>query len=250
MICLSVNVNKVATLRNSRGGDIPDVLTAVDTCIDAGAQGITVHPREDQRHIRPTDVYEVAQRLKDINSDKDNNIEYNIEGDPRPELLEMVLDVRPTQCTLVPVVSGEITSHTVWDIQKDGDMLKPVITSLKNAGIRVSLFSGTDLEQIERTRDIGADRIELYTAPYAMAQSEAEISREFTLLKKAGEKALDLGLGTNAGHDLNLDNLPLMQQLPGLLEVSIGHHLMADALYIGLEAAVKAYRKALGQNIQ
>ena len=250
MICLSVNVNKVATLRNSRGGDIPNVLTAVDTCIDAGAQGITVHPREDQRHIKATDVYEIAQRLKDINSEKDNEIEYNIEGDPRPEFLEMVLDVRPTQCTLVPVVSGEITSHTVWDIQKDGDMLKPVITSLKDAGIRVSLFSGTDLEQIERTHDIDADRIELYTAPYAMAQTEMEIKHEFSLLKKAGEKALDVGLGTNAGHDLNLDNLPLMQQLPGLLEVSIGHHLMADALYIGLEAAVKAYRTALGQNGQ
>lgn len=249
MICLSVNVNKVATLRNSRGGDIPDVLTAVDTCIDAGCQGITVHPREDQRHIRPTDVYEIAQRLKDINSVKNNHIEYNIEGDPRPELIEMVLDVRPTQCTLVPVVSGEITSHTVWDIRKDGDMLKPIIISLKNAGIRVSMFSGTDLEQIERTVDIGADRIELYTAPYAMAETEAEINHEFSLLKKAGEKALDVGLGTNAGHDLNLDNLPLMQQLPGLLEVSIGHHLMADALYIGLEAAVKAYRTALGQKI-
>lgn len=249
MICLSVNVNKVATLRNSRGGDIPDVLTAVDTCIDAGCQGITVHPREDQRHIRPTDVYEIAQRLKDINSVKNNHIEYNIEGDPRPELIEMVLDVRPTQCTLVPVVSGEITSHTVWDIRKDGDMLKPIIISLKNAGIRVSMFSGTDLEQIERTVDIGADRIELYTARYAMAETEAEINHEFSLLKKAGEKALDVGLGTNAGHDLNLDNLPLMQQLPGLLEVSIGHHLMADALYIGLEAAVKAYRTALGQNI-
>ncbi len=249
MICLSVNVNKVATLRNSRGGDIPDVLTAVDTCIDAGCQGITVHPREDQRHIKPTDVYEIAQRLKDINAKKNNYIEYNIEGDPRPELIEMVSDVRPTQCTLVPVVSGEITSHTVWNIRKDGDMLKPIITSLKNAGIRVSLFSGTDLEQIERTLDIGADRIELYTAPYAMAETEAEIAREFSFLKKAGEKALDLGLGTNAGHDLNLDNLPLMQQLPGLLEVSIGHHLMADALYIGLEAAVKAYRNALGQKI-
>ncbi|MCE2399330.1 pyridoxine 5'-phosphate synthase [Candidatus Poribacteria bacterium] len=250
MICLSVNVNKVATLRNSRGGDIPDVLTAVDTCIDAGAQGITVHPREDQRHIRPTDVYEIAQRLKEINSKKNDKIEYNIEGDPRPELLEMVLDVRPTQCTLVPVVSGEITSHTVWDIQKDGDMLKPVITSLKDAGIRVSLFSGTDLEQIERTVDVGADRIELYTEPYAMAQTESEIAREFSRMKNAAEKALDVGLGTNAGHDLNLDNLTLMQQLPGLLEVSIGHHLMADALYIGLEAAVKAYRTALGQNIQ
>ena len=209
-----------------------------------------MHPREDQRHIRPTDVYEIAQRLKEINSKKNDKIEYNIEGDPRPELLEMVLDVRPTQCTLVPVVSGEITSHTVWDIQKDGDMLKPVITSLKDAGIRVSLFSGTDLEQIERTVDVGADRIELYTEPYAMAQTESEIAREFSRMKNAAEKALDVGLGTNAGHDLNLDNLTLMQQLPGLLEVSIGHHLMADALYIGLEAAVKAYRTALGQNIQ
>ena len=249
MICLSVNVNKVATLRNSRGGDIPDVLTAVDACIDAGAQGITVHPREDQRHITPSDVYEIAKHLKKINAQNNNNIEYNIEGDPRPDLLEMVLEVQPTQCTLVPVVSGEITSHTVWDVQKDGDMLKPIINTLKNAGIRVSLFSGTDLEQIERTADIGADRIELYTEPYAMAQTDAEIEREFSLLKKAGEKALDLGLGTNAGHDLNLDNLPLIQKLPGLLEVSIGHHLMADALYIGMEAAVKAYRTALGQHV-
>lgn len=250
MICLSVNVNKVATLRNSRGGDIPKVLTAVDTCIDAGAQGITVHPREDQRHIRPSDVYEIAEHLKQINSENETHIEYNIEGDPRPELIDMVLDVQPTQCTLVPVVSGEITSHTVWDIKKDGEMLKPVITSLKNAGVRVSLFSGTDLEQIERTVDIGADRIELYTEPYAMAKTDADTAQEFTLLKKAGEKALQVGLGTNAGHDLNLDNLPLMQQLPGLLEVSIGHHLMADALYIGMTEAVKAYRTALGQDVK
>ena len=250
MICLSVNVNKVATLRNSRGGDIPNVLTAVDTCIDAGVQGITVHPREDQRHIKPSDVYEIAEHLKQINSENNTDIEYNIEGDPRPELIDMVLDVQPTQCTLVPVVSGEITSHTVWDIKEDGEMLKPVISSLKNAGIRVSLFSGTDLEQIERTVDIGADRIELYTEPYAMAKTDADISHEFSLLKKAGEKALEVGLGTNAGHDLNLDNLPLMQQLPGLLEVSIGHHLMSDALYIGMTAAVKAYRTALGQDVK
>ncbi len=241
MINLSVNVNKVATLRNARGGDIPEVITAVETCIHAGAQGITVHPREDQRHIKPADVYEVAEHLKDI------DIEYNIEGDPRPDLLEMVLDVKPTQCTLVPVVSGEITSHTVWDIQKYADVLKPVITSLKNADIRISLFSGTDLKQIEMTRDIGADRIELYTAPYAMAETEAEIEREFTLLKAAAEKATELGLGVNAGHDLNLENLPLMRTLPGLLEVSIGHHLMSDALYIGLETAVRRYRTALGQ---
>ena len=247
MIALSVNVNKIATLRNSRGGDIPDVLTAVDTCIAAGAQGITVHPREDERHIRPADVQDIAERLTEINIQKTPKIEYNIEGDPRPDLIDSVLRTKPTQCTLVPVVTGEITSHTVWDIRKDRDTLKPIIAALKNADIRVSLFSGTDVEQIAMTRDIGADRIELYTAPYAMAETETEIEREFALLEKAAVKAMDLGLGINAGHDLNLDNLPLMQKLPGLLEVSIGHHLMADALYIGLESAVKAYRRALGQ---
>ena len=247
MTALSVNINKIATLRNSRGGDVPDVLTAVDTCVAAGAQGITVHPREDERHIRPKDVTDIAERVKEINSQKTPTIEYNIEGDPRPDLIDMVLHTKPTQCTLVPVVAGEITSHTVWDIRKDGDLLKPIIAALKDAGIRVSLFSGTDLEQIARTRDIGADRIELYTAPYAMAETEAEIRCEFALLETAAAKATELGLGVNAGHDLNLDNLPLMQKLPGLLEVSIGHHLMADALYIGMEAAVKAYRRALGQ---
>ena len=247
MISLSVNVNKIATLRNSRGGDIPDVLTAVDTCIAAGAQGITVHPREDERHIKPADVQDIAERLTEISTQKTPTIEYNIEGDPRPDLIDMVLRTKPTQCTLVPVVAGEVTSHTVWDIHKDGDTLKPIITALKNANIRVSLFSGTDVEQIAMTRDIGADRIELYTEPYATAQTKAEIEREFALLENAAVKAMDLGLGINAGHDLNLDNLPLMQKLPGLLEVSIGHHLMADALYIGLEPAVKAYRRALGQ---
>lgn len=250
MISLSVNVNKVATLRNSRGGDIPNVIAAVDTCINAGAQGITVHPREDQRHIKPSDVYEISEKLKNINANRSNEIEYNIEGDPRPELIEMVLDVCPTQCTLVPVVSGEITSHTVWNIEKDGEMLKPIISTLKNAGIRVSLFSGTDVDQIEMTADIGADRIELYTAPYAMAETESEINREFALLRTASERALNVGLGVNAGHDLNLENLPLMQELPGLLEVSIGHHLMADALYIGIYVAVRAYRSALGQDIE
>jgi pyridoxine 5-phosphate synthase len=247
MIFLSVNVNKIATLRNSRGGDIPDVLTAVNTCIAAGAQGITVHPREDERHIKPADVQDIAERLTEINTQKSPTIEYNIEGDPRPDLIDMVLRTKPTQCTLVPVVAGEVTSHTVWDIHKDGDTLKPIIAALKNAEIRVSLFSGTDVEQIAMTCDIGADRIELYTEPYAMAQTKAEIEREFALLENAAVKAMDLGLGINAGHDLNLDNLPLMQKLPGLLEVSIGHHLMADALYIGMEAAVKAYRHALGQ---
>ena len=250
MIALSVNVNKIATLRNSRGGDIPDVLTAVDTCVAAGVQGITVHPREDARHITPDDVKDIAERLIEINTQKSPPVEYNIEGDPRPDLIDMVIRTKPTQCTLVPVVTGEITSHTVWDIRKDGDMLKPIIASLKRAGIRVSLFSGTDVDQIAMTCDIGADRIEFYTAPYAMAQTKAEINREFGLLENAAVKAMDLGLGINAGHDLNLDNLPLMQKLPGLLEVSIGHHLMADALYIGMAAAVKAYRQALGHQVK
>lgn len=273
MIALSVNVNKVATLRNSRGGDIPNLIKAVDTCIAAGAQGITVHPREDQRHITPADVRDIAAHLHQKNgvtangddgvrkemlrtqpasqnaSRNTKNIEYNIEGDPRPELVDMVLRTQPTQCTLVPVVKGEITSHTVWDIRKDGDMLKPIIASLKAAGIRVSLFSGTDCEQIAMTHDIGADRIELYTAPYAMAKTEAEIERELELLVTAAEEATRRGMGVNAGHDLDLENLPRMQNVQGLLEVSIGHHLMADALYIGMEAAVKAYRAALGQQI-
>jgi pyridoxine 5-phosphate synthase len=249
MTALSVNVNKIATLRNSRGGDIPDMLTAVNTCIAAGAQGITVHPREDERHIKPADVQDIAERLIEINTEKLTNIEYNIEGDPRPDLIDMVIRTKPTQCTLVPVVTGEVTSHTVWDIRKDGDMLKPIIAALKDADIRVSLFSGTDVEQVTMMRDIGTDRIELYTASYAMAATETEVEREFALLESAATKALDLGLGINAGHDLNLDNLPLMQKLPGLLEVSIGHYLMADALYIGMEAAVKAYRQALGQQV-
>ena len=250
MTALSVNVNKIATLRNSRGGDIPDMLTAVNTCIAAGAQGITVHPREDERHIKPADVQDIAERLIEINTEKLTNIEYNIEGDPRPDLIDIVIRTKPTQCTLVPVVTGEVTSHTVWDIRKDGDMLKPIIEALKDADIRVSLFSGTDVEQVTMMRDIGTDRIELYTEPYAMAETETEVEREFALLESAATKALDLGLGINAGHDLNLDNLPLMQKLPGLLEVSIGHHLMADALYIGMEAAVKAYRQALGQQVK
>ena len=249
MTALSVNVNKIATLRNSRGGDIPDMLTAVNTCIAAGAQGITVHPREDERHIKPADVQDIAERLIEINTEKLTNIEYNIEGDPRPDLIDMVIRTKPTQCTLVPVVTGEVTSHTVWDIRKDGDMLKPIIAALKDTDIRVSLFSGTDVEQVTMMRDIGTDRIELYTASYAMAETETEVEREFALLESAATKALDLGLGINAGHDLNLDNLPLMQKLPGLLEVSIGHYLIADALYIGMEAAVKAYRQALGQQV-
>ncbi len=240
MINLSVNVNKVATLRNSRGGDLPSVTQAAQTCIDAGAQGITAHPRQDERHIKPHDVYELAEMV---------TVEYNIEGDPRPDFLDMVTEIRPTQCTLVPVVPGEITSHTVWDLDRDGDKLKPIIQRLKNVGIRVSLFSGIDLRQIEMSKEVGADRIEFYTEPYASAKTGREIEHQFGLLVKAAGKAVEVGLGINAGHDLNLDNLPPLRNLP-LLEVSIGHHLINDAIYMGLENAVKAYRKALGQKVE
>ena len=155
MINLSVNVNKVATLRNSRGEDVPNVIQAVQTCINTGVQGITVHPREDQRHIKPHDVYEIAEMV---------TVEYNIEGDPRPDLLDMVIEVQPDQCTLVPVTPGEVTSDHGWNLTAEGEGLKPVIQRLKDAGIRVSLFSGTDLHQIELAKEVGADRIEFYTA--------------------------------------------------------------------------------------
>jgi pyridoxine 5-phosphate synthase len=241
MINLSVNVNKIATLRNARGGDCPNVIEAVQTCIRAGAQGITVHPRADERHITANDVYEIAEML---------TVEYNIEGDPRPDLLNMVMEVRPSQFTLVPVVPGEVTSHNVWDVAKDGEQLRPVIQRLKGAGIRVSLFSGTNLHQIELAKEVGADRIELYTAPYASAKSDQEIEAEFGLLVRSAEKAASVRLGINAGHDLNLDNLPRMRKLPGLLEVSIGHHLISHAVHVGLEQAVKDYRTALGQSVE
>lgn len=240
MINLSVNVNKIATLRNSRGGDLPSVTQAAQTCIDAGAQGITAHPRQDQRHINPHDVYELAEMV---------TVEYNIEGDPRPDFLDMVTEIRPTQCTLVPVVPGEITSHTVWNLCSDSDKLKPIIQRLKDAGIRVSLFSGTDINQIELSKEVGADRIEFYTEPYASAKTNEEVEHQFGLLVRAAEKAVEVGVGINAGHDLNLDNLPPLRNLP-LLEVSIGHHLINDAIYMGLENAVKAYRKALGQRVE
>jgi pyridoxine 5-phosphate synthase len=177
-------------------------------------------------------------------------VEYNIEGDPRPDLLDMVIEVRPNQCTLVPVTPGEVTSDHGWNLTKEGERVRPVIQRLKDAGIRVSLFSGTELHQLELAKEVGADRVEFYTAPYAWAKTEQEIAREFGLLVKAAEKAVSLRLGVNAGHDLNLENLPCMWNLPGLLEVSIGHHLISHALYVGLEQSVKDYRAALGQEVE
>ncbi len=240
MINLSVNVNKVATLRNARGGDEPNVVQAARTCIEAGCQGITVHPREDQRHIRTGDVHDIAAML---------SVEYNIEGDPRPDLLDLAMEIRPAQFTLVPVKPGEITSHHGWNIQKDEKILSSAIERIKREGIRVSLFMDADAGNMEGAAALGADRVELYTEPYAAAKTEAEIANQFARLREAHDAALDAGMVLNAGHDLNLDNLYRLQELSGIKEVSIGHALISHALYVGLAQAVKDFRKACGQEI-
>jgi pyridoxine 5-phosphate synthase len=240
MINLSVNVNKVATLRNARGGDEPNVVRAARTCIEAGCQGITVHPRADQRHIRPGDVRDLAAMV---------TVEYNIEGDPRPDLLDLVMEVRPTQCTLVPTEPGEVTSHHGWDIKRDETILLPAIERLKAGGIRVSLFMDPEPTLMEGAAAIGADRVELFTGPYAMAQTGIQVDTEFARLRESHDAALDAGLELNAGHDLNPDNLHRILELPGVKEVSIGHALISHALYVGLSQAVKDFRRACGQKV-
>ena len=240
MINLSVNINKVATLRNARGGDEPKVVQAARTCIEAGSQGITVHPREDQRHIRPGDVRDLSAML---------SVEFNIEGDPRPDLLDLVMEIRPDQCTLVPVEPGEITSHHGWNIEKDEKILASAIERLKKGGVRVSLFMDPEPANMAKAAALGADRVELYTGPYASANTEAEIANEFSRLREAHDAALDAGMVLNAGHDLNLNNLQMLQELPGIKEASIGHAIICHALYVGLTQAVKDFRVACGQEI-
>jgi pyridoxine 5-phosphate synthase len=240
MIKLSVNVNKVATLRNSRGGREPQVLEAVRTCIEAGAPGITVHPRADQRHIRTTDVHDIAGLLKAF-----PHVEYNIEGDPRPELLDLVLRVRPTQCTLVPVEAGEITSRGGWPRETPVSEISSVVASLKKRGVRVSLFVDPDMDAVRWAAALESDRIELYTEPYARAFDAGAGKGSFERYAAAAELAHSLGLGVNAGHDLDLRNLAIFRALPHLAEVSIGHALISHALYVGLEQAVRDYLDAL-----
>ena len=239
MIRLSVNVNKVATLRNSRGGSQPRVTDAVAVCLAAGAAGITVHPRADRRHITPEDVREVASTLEGLRP----AIEYNIEGDPRPDLIDLVLEVKPDQCTLVPVVPGEITSQAGWMPGPASDRLSPVIGRLKAEGIRVSLFVDPEPRSVELAAALGADRVELYTEPFARAfeQGPEEARRAFEPYVVAARLAASLGLGVNAGHDLDLDNLVLFRTLPGLDEVSIGHAIIGRAVFVGLGNVVREY---------
>jgi pyridoxine 5-phosphate synthase len=243
---LSVNVNKIATLRNSRGGSIPSVIDAVRVCVAAGAPGITVHPRADQRHITPVDVQEIAAYLEPYRRGDRSQIEYNIEGDPRPDLLDMVRDVRPDQCTLVPVRPGEITSQAGWSPDTPADELRTLIADLQKRRVRVSMFIDPDLRAVEWAASLGADRVELYTEPFARAfeQGQEDAQRSFQVYAEAANAAHARGLGINAGHDLDLENLTLFRTLPHLDEVSIGHALISHALYVGLDRAVRDYLDA------
>lgn len=253
MIALSVNLNKIALIRNSRDTTNPSVPAHAQMCIDAGADGITVHPRPDQRHIRAQDCLDLAAML---------NVEFNIEGnpfsDPRrsdrdgvgdyPGFMELVREIRPAQCTLVPDTDGQLTSDHGFDLRKDGDRVAPLVQQLKSLGIRTSLFMDPDPEQIRLAAQTGTDRIELYTESYAHAWKTGEdLDAVFQQFVTAAEVAAEEGLGLNAGHDLDLNNLPRFVSIPGLLEVSIGHALTVDAIRMGLATTVAAYQQALGK---
>ena len=239
MARLSVNINKVATLRNARGGNLPDVEQFAKDCERFGAEGITVHPRPDERHITRADVHALSGLVA---------TEFNIEGNPEPAFMDLVLAVKPTQVTLVPDAHNQLTSNHGWDTKAHLAKLTAIIQRFKNAGIRVSVFVDADAEMVEYAAKAGADRVELYTGPYAELYDhnpEAAIVQ----YRPAAEKAHELGLGLNAGHDLNLRNLKAFAQaFPWLDEVSIGHALIADALYLGIEETIKQYKYALSNS--
>jgi pyridoxine 5-phosphate synthase len=243
MTRLSVNVNKIALLRNARDIGVPSVADAARTALDAGAAGITVHPRPDQRHIRPGDCTTLSGMLAE------RNVEFNIEGNPfagptgtYPGFLAIIEACQPAQATLVPDSADQTTSDHGWDLARDGERLVPLIEQRKGWGCRVSLFMDADPERIQDAARVGADRVELYTEPYARAAERDEADAVLPAYVAGAELAADVGLGVNAGHDLNLDNLAaFVREVPGVLEVSIGHALVADALTMGLAAAVRRY---------
>jgi pyridoxine 5-phosphate synthase len=242
MTRLSVNVNKIALLRNSRSLGIPSVLRAAQIALDAGAHGITVHPRPDGRHIRSADVRELAALLAARGA-----AEFNIEGNPfEPPLLELARAVRPAQCTLVPDDPAAFTSDHGWNIRRDAARLRPVVEELHGLGIRVSLFMDPDPDVMADAAATGADRVELYTEPYAAAHAAGDASAMLARYVAAARAAQDAGLAVNAGHDLNRDNLPpFLAAVPCVAEVSIGHALVADALERGLAATVRQYLQAM-----
>ena len=236
MTRLSVNINKVATLRNARGGVIPNVINVALDCESFGAEGITVHPRPDERHITYKDIYDLKSKI---------STEFNIEGYPSKKFMDIIMVIKPKQCTLVPDSPDVLTSDQGWDTIKEKSLLKDVISKLRSANIRVSLFMENDLKKIDRAKELNADRIELYTGPYAhkFKNDKKESIKAFV---NAAEHARNIGLDINAGHDLNLENLPyLIQRIPFIKEVSIGHALICDALYYGLENTIQMYLRAL-----
>lgn len=236
MTKLSVNINKIATLRNARGGNIPNVLSAAINCQLFGADGITVHPRPDERHVRYSDVLDIKPVI---------TTEFNIEGYPSNRFIALVLSVKPDQVTLVPDAHDAITSNAGWDTLKHRAFLTDIVSSFKEAGIRTSLFTDTNPVNIENAALTGTDRVELYTEPYAVLFNQNAINAVEPFIK-AAEKAREAGLGINAGHDLNLDNLRYFHQcIPWVDEVSIGHALISDALYLGLENTIQMYKRQL-----
>ncbi len=238
MTRLSVNINKVATLRNARGGNMPDVERFAVDCERFGAQGITVHPRPDERHIRRSDVYALKPLV---------TTEFNIEGNPTEAFTALVCDVRPTQVTLVPDAPQQLTSNHGWDTQTNLSYLQGLAERFHACGIRVSVFVDADPEMVEYAKQAGADRVELYTGPYAELY-EKDPAAAIEMYRPAAEKAKALGLGMNAGHDLNLHNLrPFVTAFPWTAEVSIGHALISDALYLGIEETIRRYRACLAR---
>jgi pyridoxine 5-phosphate synthase len=239
---LSVNLNKVALVRNTRHLGIPSVTRAATLCLQAGAHGITVHPRPDERHIRAQDVRELHALLR-----RDwPRAEFNIEGNPFHNLMDFVRELRPHQCTFVPDAEGQFTSDHGWDLRADAGRVKPLIAEAKALGVRVSLFMDADPAAMALARAVGADRVELYTEPYAAAWGTPAQEEQLRRFAAAAQAALDAGLGVNAGHDLNRDNLAaFVRRVPGVSEVSIGHALIADALEMGYAATVRAYLQAL-----
>lgn len=236
MTKLSVNINKIATIRNSRGGNTPDVVEAAVNCQRFGGEGITVHPRPDERHIRYKDVYDIKKII---------TTEYNIEGYPSPEFIKLVLDVKPNQVTLVPDAPTAVTSNAGWDTITHKDFLKKTVSDFRKAGIRVSIFVDPVVEMVAHAAECGTDRIELYTESYATGYAE-DRGKAIAPFVKAAEEAVRQGLGINAGHDLSLENLKYFNRnIPSLLEVSIGHALISDALYMGLENTIQLYKREL-----
>ncbi|MBF6629568.1 MAG: pyridoxine 5'-phosphate synthase [Comamonas sp.] len=242
---LSVNVNKVALLRNTRHLGIPSVTRAAQLCLQAGAQGITIHPRPDERHIRGADVVELAALMQAW-----PQAEFNIEGNPTQNLMDFIRNVRPHQATFVPDSEDQFTSDHGWSFPQDAQRLQPLIAQCKALGVRVSLFMDPMPEQMAAAKAAGADRVELYTEPFAAAWGTKEQDQQLARYAQAAQAALDVGLQVNAGHDLNRDNLAaFVAAVPGLAEVSIGHALIADALELGYAATVQAYQACIDQGM-